>query len=146
MPDTADARAVDGLRKHAFEPHWERPESCKYCGKAPRADTHQPPFPQDVAWEPTAVFPLIFDGPGGLRFAEGIGKPVEGAPVPTGRIPVVPVPMDVTVIGHVEPSGHFVPEPIGLDASDICAECGGLMQRTGGCKTCRSCGSNTGCG
>lgn len=29
---------------------------------------------------------------------------------------------------------------------DVCTECGSLMKRTGACKTCVSCGANTGCG
>jgi len=35
---------------------------------------------------------------------------------------------------------------IGLDLGPACAQCGGMMQRTGSCYTCSSCGSNTGCG
>ena len=27
-----------------------------------------------------------------------------------------------------------------------CEQCGGMMQRTGSCYTCSSCGNNTGCG
>jgi ribonucleoside-diphosphate reductase alpha chain len=34
----------------------------------------------------------------------------------------------------------------GLDLGPACAQCGGMMQRTGSCYTCSSCGSNTGCG
>jgi ribonucleoside-diphosphate reductase alpha chain len=34
----------------------------------------------------------------------------------------------------------------GLDLGPACAQCGGMMQRTGSCYTCGSCGSNTGCG
>ncbi len=34
----------------------------------------------------------------------------------------------------------------GLDLGPACAACGGMMQRTGSCYTCSSCGSNTGCG
>ena len=34
----------------------------------------------------------------------------------------------------------------GLDLGPACSQCGGMMQRTGSCYTCRSCGNNTGCG
>jgi ribonucleoside-diphosphate reductase alpha chain len=34
----------------------------------------------------------------------------------------------------------------GLDLGPACEQCGGMMQRTGSCYTCSSCGNNTGCG
>ncbi|MDP8908279.1 MAG: vitamin B12-dependent ribonucleotide reductase, partial [Chloroflexota bacterium] len=34
----------------------------------------------------------------------------------------------------------------GLDLGPACAQCGGMMQRTGSCYTCSGCGNNTGCG
>jgi len=34
----------------------------------------------------------------------------------------------------------------GLDLGPACQQCGGMMQRTGACYTCASCGFNTGCG
>jgi ribonucleoside-diphosphate reductase alpha chain len=34
----------------------------------------------------------------------------------------------------------------GLDLGPACGQCGGMMQRTGSCYTCSSCGANTGCG
>jgi ribonucleoside-diphosphate reductase alpha chain len=40
-----------------------------------------------------------------------------------------------------------VPRPAGgLDLGPACQQCGGMMQRTGSCYTCGSCGFNTGCG
>jgi ribonucleoside-diphosphate reductase alpha chain len=33
-----------------------------------------------------------------------------------------------------------------LELGPACAMCGGMMQRTGSCYTCSSCGNNTGCG
>jgi ribonucleoside-diphosphate reductase alpha chain len=33
-----------------------------------------------------------------------------------------------------------------LDLGPACEQCGGMMQRTGSCYTCTSCGNNTGCG
>ena len=35
---------------------------------------------------------------------------------------------------------------MGLDLGPACNQCGGMMQRTGSCYTCWSCGNNTGCG
>jgi ribonucleoside-diphosphate reductase alpha chain len=35
---------------------------------------------------------------------------------------------------------------VGLDLGPACGNCGGMMQRTGSCYTCSSCGNNTGCG
>jgi ribonucleoside-diphosphate reductase alpha chain len=34
----------------------------------------------------------------------------------------------------------------GLDLGPACSQCWGMMQRTGSCYTCSSCGNNTGCG
>ena len=34
----------------------------------------------------------------------------------------------------------------GGDLGPACDQCGGMMQRTGSCYTCSSCGNNTGCG
>ena len=58
--------------------------------------------------------------------------------------------------------GHSTPQPAaaaltdepppvpaklqGLELGPACAMCGGMMQRTGSCYTCSSCGNNTGCG
>ncbi len=36
--------------------------------------------------------------------------------------------------------------PFGFDLGPACQQCGGMMQRTGACYTCSSCGFNTGCG
>jgi ribonucleoside-diphosphate reductase alpha chain len=35
---------------------------------------------------------------------------------------------------------------VGGDLGPACEQCGGMMQRTGSCYTCSSCGNNTGCG
>jgi ribonucleoside-diphosphate reductase alpha chain len=34
----------------------------------------------------------------------------------------------------------------GRELGPACEQCGGMMQRTGSCYTCSSCGNNTGCG
>jgi ribonucleoside-diphosphate reductase alpha chain len=33
-----------------------------------------------------------------------------------------------------------------IELGPVCGDCGGMMQRTGACYTCSSCGNNTGCG
>jgi ribonucleoside-diphosphate reductase alpha chain len=44
-----------------------------------------------------------------------------------------------------EPPVHPIARA-GLDLGPACQQCGGMMQRTGSCYTCSSCGFNTGCG
>jgi ribonucleoside-diphosphate reductase alpha chain len=56
------------------------------------------------------------------------GKTVAAAAAMTDSPPVVPAKMH------------------GLDLGPACEQCGGMMQRTGSCYTCSSCGNNTGCG
>jgi ribonucleoside-diphosphate reductase alpha chain len=56
------------------------------------------------------------------------GEPVPAAAAFTETPPVVPAKMS------------------GLDLGPACEQCGGMMQRTGSCYTCSSCGNNTGCG
>jgi len=58
----------------------------------------------------------------------GHSKPVPAAAAFTETPPVVPAKMS------------------GLELGPACEQCGGMMQRTGSCYTCSSCGNNTGCG
>jgi ribonucleoside-diphosphate reductase alpha chain len=58
-----------------------------------------------------------------------------------------------TATNPVPPTSAFTDEPpvvpaarTGLDLGPACQQCGGMMQRTGSCYTCSSCGFNTGCG
>jgi ribonucleoside-diphosphate reductase alpha chain len=60
--------------------------------------------------------------------ASGGGEAVPAAAAFTETPPVVPAKMS------------------GLDLGPACEQCGGMMQRTGSCYTCSSCGNNTGCG
>ncbi len=66
-------------------------------------------------------------GNGGDAKASG-GESVPAAAAFTDTPPVVPAKMS------------------GLDLGPACEQCGGMMQRTGSCYTCSSCGNNTGCG
>jgi ribonucleoside-diphosphate reductase alpha chain len=73
------------------------------------------------------------NGGNGGNGGNGAPKAKAGASVPaaaalTDSPPVVPAKMR------------------GLDLGPACEQCGGMMQRTGSCYTCSSCGNNTGCG
>ncbi|HEY3773960.1 MAG TPA: vitamin B12-dependent ribonucleotide reductase [Solirubrobacteraceae bacterium] len=75
--------------------------------------------------------------PSGRVATNGGGTPVAGNGGPT------PAPA----------AAAFTDEPpvtpalnLGLDLGPACQQCGGMMQRTGSCYTCGSCGFNTGCG
>ena len=57
------------------------------------------------------------------------GKTVAAASAMTDTPPVVPAKVSR-----------------GGDLGPACEQCGGMMQRTGSCYTCSSCGNNTGCG
>jgi ribonucleoside-diphosphate reductase alpha chain len=57
------------------------------------------------------------------------GKTVAAASAMTDAPPVVPAKVAA-----------------GGDLGPACEQCGGMMQRTGSCYTCSSCGNNTGCG
>jgi len=67
-------------------------------------------------------------GPANGGSAPKPGKTVAAAAAMTDTPPVVPAKMS------------------GLDLGPACEQCGGMMQRTGSCYTCSSCGNNTGCG
>ncbi len=67
------------------------------------------------------------NGGGGSHVHHG-GEPRPASAALTDTPPVVPARLQ------------------GLDLGPACAQCGGMMQRTGSCYTCASCGSNTGCG
>jgi ribonucleoside-diphosphate reductase alpha chain len=67
-------------------------------------------------------------GNGHATAGTGNGGSVPAASAMTETPPVVPAKMQ------------------GLDLGPACEQCGGMMQRTGSCYTCSSCGNNTGCG
>jgi ribonucleoside-diphosphate reductase alpha chain len=66
-------------------------------------------------------------GNGGAKVSQP-AKTVAAAEAMTDSPPVIPAKLQ------------------GLDLGPACAQCGGMMQRTGSCYTCSSCGNNTGCG
>jgi ribonucleoside-diphosphate reductase alpha chain len=53
----------------------------------------------------------------------------------------------VPAAGAMTDSPPVIPAKLeGRDLGPACEQCGGMMQRTGSCYTCSSCGNNTGCG
>jgi len=76
-------------------------------------------------------------GPSGRVASNGGGTPV---PANGGNTPS-PAAAAFTDEPPVTPALN-----IGLDLGPACQQCGGMMQRTGSCYTCGSCGFNTGCG
>jgi ribonucleoside-diphosphate reductase alpha chain len=71
---------------------------------------------------------------------EGGGAP-ESTATPVGRSTPKPA-----TAGFTDNPPAIPAKLQGLDLGPACAQCGGMMQRTGSCYTCSSCGNNTGCG
>jgi ribonucleoside-diphosphate reductase alpha chain len=71
--------------------------------------------------------------------ANGHAKPGNGGAAAKGES--VPAAAAFTETPPVVPA-----KMQGLDLGPACEQCGGMMQRTGSCYTCSSCGNNTGCG
>jgi ribonucleoside-diphosphate reductase alpha chain len=67
-------------------------------------------------------------------------KPTNGSPQPPAA-EAEPAAEAITDTPPVRPA-----KMSGLDLGPACEQCGGMMQRTGSCYTCSSCGNNTGCG
>ena len=96
---------------------------------------------------------LATSAPGGTNGASQLQAAAPQPDAPTagaqGAPPAPPVqPGDVQ-----PPSAGLTDTPpvhparmVGLDLGPACTQCGGMMQRTGSCYTCSSCGNNTGCG
>ncbi len=79
--------------------------------------------------------------------SEGNGKPSGSASASAAK----PAPAAKPATAAFTDSPPVVPaasarSPYGLDLGPACQQCGGMMQRTGACYTCSSCGFNTGCG
>jgi ribonucleoside-diphosphate reductase alpha chain len=89
-----------------------------------------PPAPAPPAPAPRAEAPAAAAGTPGTPTVAG-SQPATtraAAEALTDKPPVVPARL------------------AGLDLGPACNQCGGMMQRTGSCYTCSSCGNNTGCG
>jgi ribonucleoside-diphosphate reductase alpha chain len=88
-----------------------------------RKEAQQALFSADTAGPPNG------DGNGSAEVKTQPGKTVAAAEAMTDTPPVVPARMSRS-----------------LELGPACEQCGGMMQRTGSCYTCTSCGNNTGCG
>ena len=86
-----------------------------------RGDTAGPPEPAAESGEPA-------NGGNGENGGNGHSTPKPAAAALTDEPPAIPAKLQ------------------GLELGPACAMCGGMMQRTGSCYTCSSCGNNTGCG
>jgi ribonucleoside-diphosphate reductase alpha chain len=79
------------------------------------------------------------NGEGSGHSTSGSGEAKSGSPEPTAE--AKPVTTALTETPPVHPAAIE-----GLELGPACDQCGGMMQRTGSCYTCSSCGNNTGCG
>jgi ribonucleoside-diphosphate reductase alpha chain len=100
-----------------------------------RGDTASPPSESDAAAEEPPANGVTNGGGNKAAGSRDRAKPSSerGEPKPaasamTDEPPAIPAKLQ------------------GLDLGPACAQCGGMMQRTGSCYTCSSCGNNTGCG
>jgi ribonucleoside-diphosphate reductase alpha chain len=85
---------------------------------------------------------LPLDGDAEAEAAEAEGNGTNGAHNGNGS-PADPVPPTAALTD----SPPVIPAQMqGRDLGPACEQCGGMMQRTGSCYTCSSCGNNTGCG
>jgi ribonucleoside-diphosphate reductase alpha chain len=80
---------------------------------------------------------------GQAMLASDTAGPSASGDGPSDRAPGGSVP----AAGAMTQTPPVVPAKMqGLDLGPACSQCGGMMQRTGSCYTCSSCGNNTGCG
>lgn len=66
-----------------------------------------------------------------------------------GVLPVVDAALSNGVAASssvIEPGNQPKTQPRTAELGPACSQCGAMMQRTGACFTCPSCGNNTGCG
>src|SRR4051794_38282614 len=78
-----------------------------------------------------------------LSTSSDTAGPSTGPPTAQPSVGSTPLPA-ATALTETPP---VVPAKLsGLDLGPACNQCGGMMQRTGSCYTCSSCGNTTGCG
>jgi ribonucleoside-diphosphate reductase alpha chain len=81
---------------------------------------------------------------GGGGNGQGSGSSGNGAPAASAPAAAAPTPAASAMTD--DPPAAAPARITGLDLGPACSQCGGMMQRTGTCYTCSSCGNNTGCG
>jgi ribonucleoside-diphosphate reductase alpha chain len=95
---------------------------------------------QDALMRGDTSGPVVVETNGGGNGANGGGN---GHAKPTASKPA----KTVAAAEAMTDSPPVIPAKlVGLDLGPACSACGGMMQRTGSCYTCSSCGNNTGCG
>src|SRR5438067_2863970 len=102
------------------------------------SDTAGPADPDESSEEPKAA------GGNGSSGSGAKSTPAASASAPSGAAPATnPIPAAASFTD----APPVIPARLqGLDLGPACSQCGGMMQRTGSCYTCSSCGNNTGCG
>jgi ribonucleoside-diphosphate reductase alpha chain len=79
--------------------------------------------------------------------AQSVATSDTAGPAPAPKASAVAPAKSVPAAAALTDSPPVVPARLqGLDLGPACSQCGGMMQRTGSCYTCSSCGNNTGCG
>ncbi len=87
------------------------------------------------------------DGSGDSAEARHGGQSTSSAPAPSPQaIPSKPGRTRAAAEALTDEPPALPAQLQGLDLGPACGQCGGMMQRTGSCYTCSSCGNNTGCG
>jgi ribonucleoside-diphosphate reductase alpha chain len=84
---------------------------------------------------------IATDTAGPANGGNGHAKPGNGGGATAKPSAPVPAAAAMTDSPPVRPA-----KMSGLELGPACEQCGGMMQRTGSCYTCSSCGNNTGCG
>jgi ribonucleoside-diphosphate reductase alpha chain len=87
----------------------------------------------------------VAEGNGGSN--GGNGAPANGVANGGATATPAPAPAPKPATSALTDDPPVTPAALqGLDLGPACGQCGGMMQRTGSCYTCSSCGNNTGCG
>jgi ribonucleoside-diphosphate reductase alpha chain len=110
-----------------------------------KKEAQQALFPTDAGGaaraDATAANGESGEGNGAAKAPNGNGgEGINGSAEPAASKPVAPTEA-LTDTPPVIPA-----KLAGMDLGPACGQCGGMMQRTGSCYTCSSCGNNTGCG
>jgi ribonucleoside-diphosphate reductase alpha chain len=83
-------------------------------------------------------------GNGGAKAGHGNGGATKASAAPAA--PVKPGDVQPPTAALTDTPPVVPARMVGLDLGPACSNCGGMMQRTGACYTCSSCGNTTGCG
>jgi ribonucleoside-diphosphate reductase alpha chain len=100
---------------------------------------------QQALFSPDTAGPATGNGNGN---GNGAHAGAETEPAPAGSSAPAPSGSAQPAAAALTDTPPVVPARMSrsLDLGPACEQCGGMMQRTGSCYTCTSCGNNTGCG